>query len=261
MDYLLLKTLKNLNYHQKEDLLTTIKLRPSSSSRWINCPGSVQAESNYENKTSIYAQEGIDAHIMAADILISPLMQGYPTVQLYPGQREWKIDPNIIKYVDYVKKIKASIPNNICLVEVDLDLSKISENMKGTADCIILDKDKKIMHVIDLKFGKNVLVYATDNTQLILYAIGAYYHLEADIKTIQMHIVQPRRDHIDTWTIDKKELKTWEDHLCKKAFNALETDAPRVASEPACKFCLAKKDCAEFAQFKIGIDHFNIIKE
>jgi len=45
------------------------KLSASGSSRWINCPGSVAAESGLPDKSSPFADEGSAAHALAEHCL------------------------------------------------------------------------------------------------------------------------------------------------------------------------------------------------
>ena len=41
------------------------KLSASGASRWINCPGSIVLEENFEDTSSEYAKEGTLAHSVA----------------------------------------------------------------------------------------------------------------------------------------------------------------------------------------------------
>ena len=40
------------------------RLSASGAKKWINCPGSIQLEENFEDKPSEFAQEGTNAHAL-----------------------------------------------------------------------------------------------------------------------------------------------------------------------------------------------------
>lgn len=67
------------------------------------------------------------------------------------------------------------------------------------------------MHIIDLKYGKGVPVSPVGNSQLMLYALGAYnsYGDIYNIETVTMHIVQPRVDNTDSYSMVLSDLLAW----------------------------------------------------
>jgi hypothetical protein len=103
------------------------------------------------------------------------------------------------------------------------------------------------LHVIDLKYGKGVRVDAEENTQGILYALGALndYGSFNAFKQVVITIVQPRLDHVSEWTISIDELNAWGERLKQAAELANLPDAPRTAGEKQCQWCLAKAKCGE----------------
>ena len=78
-------------------------------------------------------------------------------------------------------------------MEERLDLSDYVKEAFGTADCVVVGGED--LHIIDLKYGQGVLVDARENTQLMLYGLGALSLLDGiyDIENVSLHIYQPRR--------------------------------------------------------------------
>lgn len=210
------------------------RLSPSAASRWLACPGSVAANERIPDKGSAYAAEGTLAHEIAYFSLVNrvnPLE--YKDTRMGQDMAE-----HIATYVDYVNSI-----SGLHAYEQKMDFSHVVPDGFGTVDALILNKDE--IHVIDLKFGKGVQVFAEDNPQLKLYAIGAYSEVEMlqEVKRITLHIVQPRLDHIDTWSITPKALMQWAEWVKDRAALALTEDAPRVPGEVQCKWCRAQGNC------------------
>ena len=56
-------------------------------------------------------------------------------------------------------------------VEQKVDFSRFVKDGFGTSDCIIIDNDT--IFVIDFKYGTGVKVDALNNTQMMIYALGA----------------------------------------------------------------------------------------
>jgi hypothetical protein len=128
------------------------------------------------------------------------------------------------------------------LIEVNLDegLKSLHPALGGTADAVLVDGNH--LHILDLKTGR-VPVDATDNKQLLTYALGAMRQLKAP-STIEctMHIFQPRTGH-SKWTVSGNYLELHGKRLKEAAELALTSDAPTHPSVDACRYCKAKTIC------------------
>ena len=211
------------------------KLSASSSSRWLQCPGSIRLSEGIEQTTSVYAEEGTLAHDLAAKILLG---QSFNIEDYDPNTLS-----NVLIYTDYVK----SIPQDKILIEHKFNLSHLYPDMFGTSDCTLYQAKTKTLHVIDLKFGKGVYVKAENNTQLLYYALGAFEEMKVPIREIQMTIVQPRyasEDKIRSHLIHASDLYDFSIDLIEGAKRTEDINAPLIKGFH-CKFCPAKKICPE----------------
>jgi len=197
------------------------KLSASGSKRWINCPGSVKLEEQFPDVENEYALYGTEAHKLAEFCLDHHL-----DAHEYPKDRHGiEVDDEMIagvqEYLNYVRSLEGE-----CFIEQRVDFSPWAPGGFGTADCIRVTDNT--LTVVDLKFGKGVQIFVEDNTQGILYALGAWheYGFLYDIETIKIIIVQPRLDHIDEWEIDLQDLKIWGDVIRERAEIALSENAP-----------------------------------
>lgn len=230
------------------------KLSASGSERWILCPGSVKAEEDLPDIPNKYAEEGTFAHQIAAERLQGILKNYLLSLEM---------EVNVQKYIDYINNIIAKCGKNAkFFVEKKVDFSSVVPEGFGTADFIAIDKDNEQIHIVDLKYGRGIKVNATDNTQLLLYAIGVFLETDfIDCKNITMHIVQPRLDHYSTWNIDETMLSKWSKILNNAALRALDPKAPRIPHERACKFCKAKPTCYALWDFSKEVTNDNFIKK
>lgn len=225
------------------------KLSASGSSKWLNCPGSVEAESKIPNKQSVYAEEGTLAHELA-DICLKKGLEakkyiGYDV--LYAPEKSGIITEEMAKfvqeYIDYV--LAHETKNSQLYTESKVDFSNIVPDGFGTSDAAILDYDTGICHIFDLKYGQGVEVSAVENTQAQLYALGFYNELKCldVIKSFKIHIVQPRIFNYSSWEITLDDLVKFGEYASKKANEALTPNAPRTPGEKQCKWCNAKATC------------------
>jgi hypothetical protein len=208
------------------------------------CPGSVKAEEGLGDKTSSFAEEGTMAH----NLMELALVTGKPC-------REYSVyGPEMIEnvqtYVDYVESLK--LPGDTLLVEERVDFSEWVPGGFGTADTVLVGDHR--IHIVDLKYGKGVSVYAERNPQAMLYALGAYagFGWMGDIKSVEISIVQPRLDNISEWEISVTDLLKFGEEARQAAADTLNPNAPRAPGEKQCKFCKAKADCP--ALYKLTSD-------
>lgn len=220
------------------------KLSASGSARWLACPGSVEAERGLGDKSSFAAAEGTAAHELGEMCLVNGTNASDYLGQNLPDNNEWEVTPEMADavqvYVDYVRNLGGEQS-----YEIRVDFSDWVPEGFGTSDAIAVVG--KTLHVIDLKYGKGLRVDAENNSQGMLYGLGAYseYELSHDIDTVVITIVQPRLDHIDEWEISVPDLMKWGEWVSQRAELCQEPDAERVAGEKQCQWCKAQATCPE----------------
>ena len=228
-------------------------LSASSSSRWINCPPSVRLCQKYEDETSIYAIEGSCAHQLGENKINQRLGRkselNIEDLDFYNEEMEEYTSD----YCDFVMGEITKLKDPIVLVEQKLDLSSFVKDSFGTADCIIVSE--KIVHVIDMKYGMGVLVDAENNSQLMLYGLGALELFNGiyDIEKVKLTIFQPRRENISTFEISVDELYKWAAEVVMPMANLAYKGEGEFRVGDWCKFCKAKNTCRKRAEFCLEI--------
>jgi len=217
------------------------KFSASGSHKWTNCSASLELEATIPNKDSSFSQEGTIAHDIAYKFVTS-VISNDDLVAIQP------------EMIDSAKAYSSYIDN---IVTHDFfhkffektvffgDMIGVSDDLGfGTADCILYDSLTKELHVIDFKYGKGVKVTAQDNTQLLLYGIGAYKELmKNEIVKLHLHIVQPRINHYESTVLDITQLK---DYWIPFFTNKVALTQNAISFSPSlsvCKFCKAKPLC------------------
>jgi hypothetical protein len=208
------------------------RFAPSKMSRRIACPGSTHVD-NKDIESSDAAKEGTAAGKEAEKILLvdNPII---PEKLKYDGIRV---------YLNYVMSLVGDR-----YVETEVSLSSISDEIYGTADCIV-DGWPDTLHVIDLKYGQGVLVEAPNNAQLATYGLGALERFGYDFAEVWLTIVQPRIDHkegpIRTWKTTPFELrKVWQPKIAKAHKKAF--DKPNLFKPGNhCMWCSGAQECTK----------------
>lgn len=200
------------------------RLAPSSSHRWWHCPGSIALSDGIESASSVFADEGTAAHELgslclengknAGDYLgdwvnIHATSRGDLIKLANPAGNLHEVTEEMVdgvqEYIDHVRGLFLPDPNGewdpekfIVDIEKRLDMTHIHEGIFGTGDALVYDVASKHLHIVDLKYGKGVVVEVKDNPQLMLYGAGAAarYH-NHNVETITITIVQPRAPHKD----------------------------------------------------------------
>lgn len=223
------------------------KLSASGSHRWIICPGSIKAEEGFPNTTNKYAEEGVLAHAYAESLLTGKEFQS--DVEISDEMQD-----AVRKYKDYIQSLHSREKcYSHMFFEQKVDYSHIASEGFGTVDAIIYFPAIKTLHIIDFKYGIGK-IEARDNSQLILYALGAFKFLNAEVSNIHLHIVQPRIENYDTWSINNLDLNKWANYLKERAEIALDSNAPRIPSEAACKYCRANATCPALNKIASVVD-------
>lgn len=213
-------------------------LSASSAHRWLTCPPLPQLERFFENKTSEVAHEGTIAHALAEHKVRKLIGEKTrkPKSKLIDTDMEQYTDDYASYINEQLQAIKQTTPDPIVLVEQRLDFSNYVPEGFGTGDCLIIAD--KTLHIIDLKYGRGVLVNAEDNPQMMLYALGALNVFDAlyDIEEVKMTIFQPRKSNVSTCVKSVQELKNWaESELKDKAELAFKGEGV-VQYGPWCQF-------------------------
>ena len=222
------------------------QLSPSAASRWMSCPGSVALCKDLPEDRSDYADEGTDAHQLAATCL-----QTGADAKKYLGLRMEKghivsqeMALAVQDYVDYVRGVVAAT-NGTLMVEQRLPITAITgeADAHGTSDVVILAGKECI--VVDLKYGRGVPVAADNNPQLQIYALAALneFGLAEDFERVRMVIHQPRLGAVSEWTQTVEEMKEFETEVAEAAAHTLLPNALLNPTEKGCKFCKAKATC------------------
>ena len=237
---------------------------PSSAHRWLVCPGAPTFESYMPDETSEFAQEGTLAHAIAAHLL-APTANPLPAEQLDEDNMRF-----VNEYVDFVRE--ASQGADEVRIEHPLMIHQVTceKRSRGTADCLIVSG--RLLHIIDLKFGRGVAVDAVENPQAAIYALAALdeFDILYDIDMVKVTIYQPRINNVSEWYISKLELEAKRQSIREKALEVQAIhDATRNAGKPipssalhpeahACKFCGAKAHCPKYARFVEGATGIDI---
>ena len=236
-------------------------LSASASHRWINCPPSVRLGEKYENRGSEYALEGTEAHLLCEYKLKQ--MLGIGMADPVPGMQYWseEMEQNAEGYAGYVMEIyedlKAEKRDPVLLIERQVSYEKWVRDGFGTADCLIIADG--VLHVIDYKNGKGVLIDCENNSQMRCYALGSLELFDGiyDIDEIAMTIYQPNRDNISRSTISREELLRWADEVLAPAAELAYEGKGEFSCGDWCQFCQVKHICRARADYAMELAKYD----
>lgn len=223
-------------------------LGPSSAERWINCPGSVLATKDLPEVPSRFAAEGTAAHTLSEwcrrqGKKAHEFIGVKQTVEGFEFTVDHEMASAVQEFVD-----KAAEFGGDPFYEVRVAYDKYVPEGFGTADDIRIEDG--VCKITDLKFGKGVPVYAPENEQLMLYALGViltYGWLYRFDKVI-LAISQPRLDSYDEWETTASAILDFAESTAKPAAKlALQPGAPFKAGS-WCQFCKLKATCRTRAE-------------
>jgi hypothetical protein len=234
------------------------KLSASGSEKWMTCTPSVFAEEPFADEGSEFAREGTFAHAVFEQMLL--IHMGLPVEALrkskFDNQELRDYVNTAVEYaIERIRDARARCPDPIILVEQRLDFSRWVPEGFGTGDLVIITDD--LVEVMDLKYGKGIYVYATNNSQLRLYGLGAYNVLSHlyDIKRVRMTVLQPRLHNFGSEELTIEELLTWaEEKVVPAAKLAWLGEGEFVAGDHCTScFCKARYTCPARADQALAV--------
>lgn len=234
-------------------------LSASGASRWMACTPSAVLEQQFENKSSVFAEEGTLAHELGeltlklnlGEITKRTFNSKFKKIQenkLYSADMPDYVQTYVDTCLERVSEAKATTPDALFKIEQRLDFSEWVPDGFGTGDFVIIADGT--MDVCDLKYGKGVPVSANNNKQMMLYALGAIaeFNFLYDIQKVRMTIIQPRLDNLSTFEVTTEDLLKWaEDYVRPRAELAIKGKGEFCAGDH-CKFCRAKAVCRARAE-------------
>lgn len=233
------------------------RLPPSASERWIACPGSIALSDGLPNESSVYAWEGTCAHTLGEQCLrngfnADRFLGWYADDQGIrpkspPGKAGVEITEEMAEAVQlYLDTCRAEVkPGDEWAVEERVYLN---DEIYGTADFYRYRAETKHLLVADYKHGRGVSVEVQDNTQALIYAVGALNKLNnRGVAAIEVVIVQPRNGGVKRATYTPVELLEWWAGIEQAAQRTKLPDAPLVPGDH-CRFCPAAGICTALRQ-------------
>lgn len=215
---------------------------PSSSKRWLSCPGSIQLSKDCAREESIYAMEGTKAHGVAE----AALKQNTDAVCDDEEMRRC-----VQVYLDEIRQVERS--HDVIFQHTERTLEHEAINgFGGTTDHFMLywEDGKVVLHVFDYKHGAGVPVPAEENTQLLSYFAIIGSRFEGMIDFCRGTIVQPRAfagDEIQQWECSIDRVRKHE-----QAVLAAQSQRHLKAGEH-CRWCPAAIKCPELETHTLNI--------
>jgi hypothetical protein len=242
-------------------------LSPSGAHRWLSCTRSARLEQQFPDNAGQAAAEGTLAHSLGE--LITKFKLKKISKQVY--QRELKkieadklFDQSMMDHAESYSvfvleryyEAQSHTKDAVIYLEHLLNLTDYVPDGFGTGDSVIIADGT--MEIIDLKYGKGVLVTATNNKQMMLYALGALKDFDFiyDIDTVRMTIFQPRLDNFSTWEVKVEDLLSWAElDLKPKAALAFKGEGEFLPGTH-CQFCKAKAMCKANADYNLELARY-----
>lgn len=254
-------------------------LGPSSATRWLHCTPSVMLTKEMPDTTSSYAAEGTLAHHLAElkvrKKYIEPMGPRKFSNALKKLEKTELMDkdgslrspkdfwPEMMDatdaYLDYISQSFMAFEHEPHIaVEIELHFDTVAPGGFGTCDCLLIGGRK--LHVVDFKYGRGVPVDAENNSQMMLYALGALEKYAAlyDIQNIELTIFQPRADGetVKTWSTTREALLDWGVFTVKPLARSALAGEGEFHDGAWCQFCRAKNTCRQRNKTATALEDF-----
>ena len=182
-------------------LSLNLRFRPSAAHRWLACSGSVWVAALAPARQTSEGSEGTYGHAVLSSMLTGKSVLSLKPEEDYSAVKLTDADLDLLSQAAESITALAELEGGEILVETEV---QYNENLKGTADVIILCPEKIV--VVDLKFGAGRRVFAEHNPQLTIYGLAALRKYPRP--ALEIAILQPRGvgEGLDIWEPDVQYL-------------------------------------------------------
>ncbi len=242
-------------------------LGPSSSDIWLTCLGAPHEWTKRPPKrVGFAAHEGTLAHTLCEAALTIQSIPWKTGVAFNVDGDQIEITDEMLNAVQMFAAATGSI-SDACvwrLVEQEVSLNWLWRgaapiDMFGTLDFAACDG--VTLYICDFKYGRGKGVLVDRNTQLLMYALGAYDRLKRErpdlastIENVCLVIVQPRAggNPVRPWAISLGDLLYWGFSTLKPAVDAIcgPYEQPLTPGSH-CYFCAASFDCEAYRDLRV----------
>lgn len=244
------------------------RLSPSSASRYLRCPGSVNFLADFEDDgAGIPAKEGTILHAICEDACKTG-KEAYD----YVGE-VWEYQKHVLEFTeelaDYMQpgldRI-AAFDGFETVFEHRVKLHRWMPGQFGTLDVGNVGEDEVV--IWDWKWGF-APVSPVENDQLRIYAMGFWDNVVrhiSDAKRFRLIIEQPRAPGGGgEWVVTLDELLAFGEDVRKLAERTYDADAPRVPGKVQCEYCPGARTmlCPEYSAYNLEMvrDEFDDIDD
>ena len=249
---------------------------PSSFSRRRICSASGQMEKNIPNRATVYADEGKAAHTLGEKSLRSNKQPEeflgqkmgefrHPNGKIEEFFVDGEMAESIQVYVDHCRPLI----NDTSIIEGALDLRFLGKHERSKTGFVVGYVDfasivDDVLHVVDYKHGKGVIVDVEENIQGLCYGLGVEnLYRNSKWKTLRITIVQPRsfsKESIKSWDIKREELLDWKMDFAESALEVYKEDV-KLTPSVECRFCKALFQCKGIINLIKEITGMDILKD
>ena len=228
-------------------------LGPSAADRWLGCPWSVLGTKDLPGVPTEYAAEGVFAHTVSewARLENKPV-SAFKGRELEIDGFKFKVGKAAIEHIQTFVDSCAAIPG-ASYFEERVHYDYWVPGGFGTADDIRIEDG--VCTVTDLKYGTGLKVFAKNNPQLRLYAVGAFvkYGWLFEFDKFVLRICQPRLRHFEEETVSLGELMRWMYDVIRPGAKLAMTPGAPIVAGSWCKFCKIRNTCVVRADYKMAM--------
>lgn len=238
-----------------------LNIAPSRAKQWLSCPlsavlsqklsksstvgGAFVETDSLNEKYATFIQQGVLAR-KCAEQLFKHIYFGAPLDELsnYPKEviqaaNKYNLMIQRVVYESAGKIIYLNTEQDVN-IELDMNAKKAGVICSGKYDSAVITTSA--IHIFDLKYGVNDEVGATNNAQLMLYAVGMYQqyeHMFTDTISIVLHVYSPRQEQAySVYQLSSEQLMSWFNNTVIPIVDEIaKLDLNTVMSNPSVETC------------------------